>query len=206
MRTPSKRTPAPGEEAGAEKREMICCTSRYPDTSPQSPVQGEATSHTLVVASKIAPFPVIAPQVGSERELESAMRIRKLVVWFRALPDGKLDHATGRTAWALLQLIGAGLRGCTSQNTPAPRWAAYVHKLQRKRRLQVLTIREHGGPFAGRHARYILAAPVTVGSTCAEVVSKGYDGSATSLTASRTEQSHPAPARSVVTGAPNERH
>lgn len=69
---------------------------------------------------------------------------------------------TGRTAWALDNLMRAGERGCTPINNPAPRWSDYVFKL-RRRGLAVETIDEkHGGTYAGEHARYVLRSPVVV--------------------------------------------
>ncbi|WP_423068981.1 winged helix domain-containing protein [Devosia sp. CN2-171] len=130
------------------------------------------------------------------------MSISRLVVWYRILPSGMPRKVKGRVAWALLQLAAAGLRGCTSQSTPAPHWAAYVHRL-REQGLRVVTIEEkHDGPFAVRHARYVLGGRVAVGSTVAEVVGNGsYHASA----APKTDGSYPAPAPSAATGAQNER-
>lgn len=71
--------------------------------------------------------------------------------------------AKGRDRWALEALIAAGPRGCTPITAPAPRWAAYVHNL-RGLGVAIYTITEaHGGPFAGHHARYVLACNVTAG-------------------------------------------
>lgn len=71
----------------------------------------------------------------------------------------------GRDAWALCELVKAGPHGCTPITTPAPRWSGYVHKL-RKQGIQIETIGEpHGGPFAGRHARYVLRSIVRIIST-----------------------------------------
>lgn len=62
----------------------------------------------------------------------------------------------GRVRWALENLIEAGPKGCTPINNPAPRWAAYVHKLRRAG-VNVETLTEpHAGAFAGTHARYVL--------------------------------------------------
>lgn len=67
----------------------------------------------------------------------------------------------GRVRWALEALIRAGSKGCTPIDNPAPRWAAYVHKL-RKLGVSVETVHEiHQGPFPGNHARYVLACAVT---------------------------------------------
>lgn len=68
--------------------------------------------------------------------------------------------AQGRVRWALQTLIAAGPSGCTSINNPAPRWAAYVHRL-RKLGVAIETVTEqHNGPFPGNHARYVLQSYV----------------------------------------------
>lgn len=62
----------------------------------------------------------------------------------------------GRVRWALENLIEAGSKGCTPILNPAPRLAAYVHKL-RCNGLSIETVTEpHAGAFAGTHARYVL--------------------------------------------------
>ncbi len=66
----------------------------------------------------------------------------------------------GRDRWALEQLRKAGAKGCTPIDAPAPRWAAYVHKL-RKLGIEIVTLHEeHGGDFAGHHGRYVLCSAV----------------------------------------------
>jgi hypothetical protein len=76
--------------------------------------------------------------------------------------DGPVVSLIGRGAWAFRQLKAANARGCTPIDHPGPRWAAYVHKL-RKAGFSIETITEnHGGPFAGKHARYVLHSEVTV--------------------------------------------
>jgi len=68
----------------------------------------------------------------------------------------------GRNAWAMKQLMDAGAAGCTPIKNPAPRWSAYIHNL-RGFGVAIKTITEqHGGQFAGNHARYVLMANVTV--------------------------------------------
>lgn len=68
----------------------------------------------------------------------------------------------GRDAWALGELLRAGENGCTPIEHPGPRWSGYVHKL-RKAGIDVETRYErHGGPFAGKHARYILRSRVQI--------------------------------------------
>jgi Winged helix domain len=67
---------------------------------------------------------------------------------------------SGRDEWALRHLMAAGAKGCTPIDNPAPRWSAYVHKLRRMG-IDIETIDErHGGPFPGRHARYVLHSAV----------------------------------------------
>ena len=69
-----------------------------------------------------------------------------------------LIFVKGREAWALQRLADAGKRGCTPIEQPAPRWSAYVHRL-RGHGVPIETIHEnHGGAFAGTHARYVLRA------------------------------------------------
>ena len=80
----------------------------------------------------------------------------KLVVSARRLPEGEVFTVLGRDAWALLELIKAGPKGCTPLDNPGPRWSAYVHALRFERGLQIETAHEaHRGPFHGKHARYI---------------------------------------------------
>ena len=68
---------------------------------------------------------------------------------------------TGRERWALECLMSAGRTGCTSIETPGPRWSAYVFGL-RGMGIDIETINEaHAGPFAGTHARYVLHSCVT---------------------------------------------
>ncbi|MFC0278616.1 hypothetical protein ACFOHK_06855 [Falsigemmobacter intermedius] len=80
---------------------------------------------------------------------------------YRIYPEGASPFTIaveGRELWALEQLISAGPKGCTPITRPAPRWSAYVHKL-RKLHVPIETrYEQHGGPFAGNHARYILKA------------------------------------------------
>lgn len=77
-------------------------------------------------------------------------------------PDTTTLDLVGRDAWALMQLLLAGERGCTPIDNPAPRWSAYVFKL-RRHGIAIETVNErHGGAFAGNHARYVLRTPVRV--------------------------------------------
>ncbi|WP_081508523.1 winged helix domain-containing protein [Roseovarius mucosus] len=67
----------------------------------------------------------------------------------------------GRKRWALECLMAAGARGCTSIDTPGPRWSHYVFTL-RQLGLQIETLHEsHDGPFKGTHGRYVLQSVVT---------------------------------------------
>ena len=71
--------------------------------------------------------------------------------------------ATGRDAWALIELERAGNRGCTPIDNPAPRWSSYVFNLRHGLGLNIETITErHKGPFPGTHARYVLRTPVQI--------------------------------------------
>lgn len=84
--------------------------------------------------------------------------------WMRVYIDDQPLTTTfiGRDAWALDNLIRAGERGCTPITTPGPRWSHYVWKL-RGAGVHVETIDEdHGGPFAGSHARYALRSSIRV--------------------------------------------
>lgn len=68
----------------------------------------------------------------------------------------------GRDAWALDNLIRAGERGCTPISSPGPRWSHYVFKLRRAG-VNVETVDEdHGGPFSGSHARYVLRSSIRI--------------------------------------------
>ena len=67
---------------------------------------------------------------------------------------------SGHNAWALKELIHAGVRGCTPIDTPGPRWSGYVHNL-RNLGLEIETVPEaHGGQFPGTYARYILRSSI----------------------------------------------
>jgi hypothetical protein len=78
------------------------------------------------------------------------------------LTGGDCLSFDGRNAWALRELINAGVRGCTPIDNPAPRWSAYVFNLRRAG-LAIETVHErHGGVFAGTHARYVLRSLVSL--------------------------------------------
>lgn len=77
---------------------------------------------------------------------------------FKLNPDGTESRIglVGREAWAMLELVEAGVTGCTPIENPAPRWSHYIWLL-RGHGFLVETIHEdHGGPFGGTHARYLL--------------------------------------------------
>lgn len=86
----------------------------------------------------------------------------KLRVTARIEPDGGIHEVVGRDAWALLNLLRAGERGCTPIDTPGPRWSHYIFKLRRQGFVIETIDENHGGPFAGTHARYVLRSQVTI--------------------------------------------
>src|SRR5688572_13155346 len=87
----------------------------------------------------------------------------KLVVTARLLRDRDAFTVFGRDAWALLELVKAGSKGCTPIDNPGPRWSAYVQALRFEHGLQIETVHEtHKGPFSGNHARYILRSAIEV--------------------------------------------
>ena len=88
---------------------------------------------------------------------------KRLEIVACVLPDGAPFRVYGRDAWALLELIAAGAKGCTPITHPGPRWSAYVHALRHERGLAIETATEtHGGQFQGHHARYILHSKVEI--------------------------------------------
>jgi hypothetical protein len=77
-------------------------------------------------------------------------------------PQGLVKRFNGRFAWTLDKLVTAGPHGVTPLDQPAPRWSHYVFVLRREG-VPIDTIKEiHGGPFSGRHARYVLRGPVEI--------------------------------------------
>jgi len=77
-------------------------------------------------------------------------------------PDGSTQEVIGRDAWALKNLMDAGKRGCTPIDHPGPRWSHYVYKLRGMGFIIETVHEDHGGPFAGTHARYVLHSQVTI--------------------------------------------
>ena len=78
------------------------------------------------------------------------------------LSDGTEIWFKGRDAWALNELHRAGLDGCTPITHVGQRWSSYVLKL-RQAGIEVETIHEqHGGPYRGHHARYVLRSPIEI--------------------------------------------
>ncbi len=87
----------------------------------------------------------------------------KLTVTARILPDGPAFTVTGRNAWALLELLEAGPKGCTPISNPGPRWSSYVHILRHEYGISIDTEHEaHRGAFPGVHARYVLLSSVEI--------------------------------------------
>ncbi len=78
------------------------------------------------------------------------------------LEDGTTINLEGRNAWALRELVSAGVHGCTPIDTPGPRWSAYVFNL-RKAGLEIETVQEiHDGEFPGTQARYVLRSSINI--------------------------------------------
>lgn len=87
----------------------------------------------------------------------------KLTITARTIPDGQTFTVMGRDAWALSELFRAGANGCTPIDQPGPRWSGYVFNLKRKCGVDIETVHEnHGGQFAGTHARYVLRSNVEI--------------------------------------------
>ncbi|MHB2167455.1 winged helix domain-containing protein [Alsobacter sp. R-9] len=79
------------------------------------------------------------------------------------IDGGDVKEASGRLAWCLAQLVLAGERGVTPIERPAPRWSGYVDQLRDRYGLCIETIMEpHGGPYSGRHGRYVLRSRVEI--------------------------------------------
>ena len=63
---------------------------------------------------------------------------------------------TGRPAWAITQLLNNGSKGLRSIDHGAMQLPYYVFELRRAGIVIKTIMEKHGGPFAGRHARYVL--------------------------------------------------
>lgn len=86
--------------------------------------------------------------------------------------DPHTVNVSGRVAWAILSLVGAGSRGCTPIDRPAPRWSDYVFKAKKLGFVIETKLEGHEGSFAGQHGRYVLHDSVTVsGGTLEEYLS-----------------------------------
>jgi hypothetical protein len=97
----------------------------------------------------------------------------RLVVTAQRLPEGRPFTSLGREAWALLELLRAGPKGCTAIDNPGLRWSAYIHALRHECGLDIETLREiHQGPFPGNHARYCLRSAVEILSRNDEPVAR----------------------------------
>ena len=83
---------------------------------------------------------------------------------FKAKIEGREDPTilTGRTAWALQQLMIAGVRGVCTVDRLAPRLSGYVARLREKGITIDTLIEERGGEFPGRHGRYVLRSAVAL--------------------------------------------
>ncbi|PYE98933.1 hypothetical protein C8J35_103534 [Rhizobium sp. PP-F2F-G38] len=88
--------------------------------------------------------------------------MKKLSITARILPDCKPLTVIGRDAWALRNLVNAGTAGCTPIDHPGPRWSHYVFKLRGFGFIIETVHEEHGGQFAGTHARYVLRSAVEI--------------------------------------------
>lgn len=77
--------------------------------------------------------------------------------------DGPVRVVVGRYAWTLDALLASGERGVTPIERPGPRWSHYVDVLRDREGLSIVTIEEkHGGPYPGRHGRYVLQSQIQV--------------------------------------------
>ena len=84
------------------------------------------------------------------------------IIELRVRLNGRILMIRGRMAWALDLLIKRGHRGLTTLEYPAPRWSHYVYKLRGQGFPITTEGEQHGGAFAGTHARYKLAGYVEV--------------------------------------------
>lgn len=87
---------------------------------------------------------------------------REARVMFEGVDGPVCVMLSGRMLWTLGELFRAGQLGVTPLERPAPRWSHYVFQL-RALGFDIETIREdHGGPYPGRHGRYVLRSPVAI--------------------------------------------
>ena len=79
-------------------------------------------------------------------------------------PNGNLTvEVEGRIAWAIEVLSNAGRQGVSRMEHASTSLPVYVHKLRHSYGLAIRTVMEqHGGTYAGPHARYFLKTPLTV--------------------------------------------
>lgn len=126
-------------------------TSDLFDLPPAVPAQairtGLATAPTNSPTTTETPAPPIKKSKG---------RVKKT---FRVY-DGdqsRLVTVIGRDAWMLQILVGAGVKGATALENPAPRISHYIWKLRHTYGISIASVEEeHGGAYAGHHARYTL--------------------------------------------------
>ena len=91
----------------------------------------------------------------------------QLSIWLHGEAGSSLATVRGRDAWALLQLMSAGEKGCTSIDNPAARWSGYIYNLRRLG-IEIETVHEHqGGAFPGSHGRYVLRSRVELAEAVA---------------------------------------
>ena len=63
---------------------------------------------------------------------------------------------TGRPAWAIENLMSNGPKGFRTIDCSATQLPFYIFELRRAGIVIKTIMEKHGGPFAGRHARYVL--------------------------------------------------
>ena len=84
-------------------------------------------------------------------------RVRQIFRAFDGEGNPRLITVIGRDAWMLGKLVEAGAKGCTTLEHPAPRTSHYIWKLRHTYGIAIASLEvEHGGPYAGRHVRYVL--------------------------------------------------
>jgi hypothetical protein len=80
---------------------------------------------------------------------------------YRFKHDDRTITVKGRECQTLDRLIAAGKQGITSLDHPGIRLAAYIFDLRRDFGILIQTDNEnHGGEFAGSHARYTLVSEI----------------------------------------------